>query len=79
MWVLFKPCWVFFKGKKRKGKTTQTKEKGRTFSEALSANATGQLNVLGHDGDALAVDGAEVGVLEETDEVGLGCLLKGQD
>lgn len=28
--------------------------------------------VLGHDGNALGVDGVEVGVLEEPDEVGLG-------
>ena len=46
---------------------------------ALSADAAGELNVLGHDGDTLGVDGAQVGVLEETDEVGLGSLLKGKD
>ncbi|OEL31418.1 histone H3.2, partial [Dichanthelium oligosanthes] len=34
------------------------------------------LDVLGHDGDVLGVDGAEVGVLEEPDEVGLGRLLQ---
>ena len=33
----------------------------------------------GHDGDTLGVDGAQVGVFEETDEVSLGCLLKGHD
>ncbi|KAI4979186.1 hypothetical protein ZWY2020_015939 [Hordeum vulgare] len=38
-----------------------------------------ELDVLGHDGDALGVDGAEVGVLEEADEVGLGGLLEGGD
>jgi hypothetical protein len=36
------------------------------------------LDVLGHDGDALGVDGAEVSVLEEPDEVGLGRLLERQ-
>ena len=45
---------------------------------ALPADATGQLNVLGHDGHALGVDGAQVGVLKETDEVGLGGFLQGQ-
>ena len=45
-------------------------------SRALTANATGELNVLRHDGDALCVDGAEVSVLEEADEVRLGRLLK---
>ena len=42
---------------------------------ALSADAAGQLDVLGHDGHALGVDGAQVGVLEEADQVGLGSLL----
>lgn len=31
-----------------------------------------------HDGDSLSVDGAEVGVFEETDEVGLGGFLEGE-
>lgn len=44
---------------------------------ALAADTAGELDVLGHDGDALGVDGAEVGVLEETDEVGLAGLLQG--
>ena len=37
------------------------------------------MDVLGHDGDALGVDRAQVGVLEETNEVGLGRLLQGHD
>jgi len=45
----------------------------------FTTDAAGQLDVLGHDGDALGVDGAEVGVLEESDEVGLGSLLQGHD
>ena len=44
---------------------------------ALTADATSQLNVLGHDGDALGVDGAQVGVLEQADQVGLARLLEG--
>ena len=43
---------------------------------ALSADAAGQLDVLGHDGDALGVDGAQVGVLKQADQVGLRSLLK---
>ena len=43
---------------------------------SLASDSTGQLNVFGHDGDALGVDGAEVGVLEETHQVRLGGLLK---
>ena len=46
---------------------------------ALATDAAGELDVLGHDGHALGVDGAEVGVLEETDEVRLGSFLKRQD
>ena len=45
----------------------------------LATDAAGELDVLGHDGDALGVDGAQVGVLEEADQVGLGSLLQGQD
>ena len=41
---------------------------------ALTADAAGQLNVLRHDGDALGVDGAQVGVIEDADDVRLGCL-----
>ena len=43
---------------------------------ALSPDPPGQLDVLGHDGDPLGVDGAQVGVLEEADQIGLGRLLK---
>jgi histone H3 len=38
-----------------------------------------QLNILGHDGDTLGVNGAEIGVLKEADQVGLGSLLKSKD
>ena len=42
----------------------------------LATNAARELNVLGHDGDALGMDGAQVGVLEESDEVCFRCLLE---
>ncbi len=45
----------------------------------LSTDTAGKLNVLGEDGHTLGMDGAEVGVLKETDEVRLGRLLKGKD
>ena len=45
-------------------------------SRALATQATGQLDVLGLDGDTLGVDGAQVGVLEEGDEVSLDRLLE---
>jgi hypothetical protein len=43
----------------------------------LATDATGQLDVLRHDGDALGVDGAQVRVLEQSDQVGLARLLQG--
>ena len=46
---------------------------------ALATDAAGELDVLGHDGDALGVDGAQVGVLEEANEVGLRGLLERDD
>lgn len=49
------------------------------LSRSFSSDSSGQLHVLGHDGDSLGVDGAEVGVLEESDHVGLGGFLEGKD
>ena len=43
---------------------------------ALATDAACQLDILRHDRDALGVDGAQVGVLEEADEVGLRRLLQ---
>ena len=45
----------------------------------LATDAAGKLDVLGHDGHTLGVDGAEVGVLKETNQVGLRGLLKSHD
>ena len=60
--------------------------KGREVGEQVDdilgtccADATSQVDVLRHDGHALGVDGAEVGVLEEADEVGLRSLLESHD
>ena len=49
------------------------------FLGTLTADSAGKLDVLGHDGDTLGVDGAKVGILEETDEVSLRGLLEGHD
>ena len=46
---------------------------------ALATDTAGQLNVLGHDGHTLGVDGAQVGVLKQANQVGLGSFLEGQD
>jgi hypothetical protein len=46
---------------------------------AFASDPARQLDVLGHDGDALRVDRAQVGVFEETDEVGFAGLLQSHD
>ena len=50
---------------------------GRINLSTLSADTAGKLDVLGHDGDTLGMDGAKVGVLEQPDQVGLAGLLQG--
>ena len=42
---------------------------------SLASDASGQLNVLRHDGHSLSVDGAQVGVFKQTDQVRLRCFL----
>jgi hypothetical protein len=46
---------------------------------SLSTDAASQLDILGHDGDTLGMDSTKVGVLEKTNKVSLGGLLKGKD
>ena len=43
----------------------------------LATDPPCQLDILGHDGDPLGMDGAEVGVLKETNQVRLASLLQG--
>ena len=50
-----------------------------TDLRALATDAAGKLDVLGEDGHTLGVDGAEVGVLEEADEIGFRGLLESHD
>ena len=45
----------------------------------LSTDTAGELDVLGHDGDTLGVNGTQVGVLKQTDRVGLASLLQSHD
>ncbi len=47
-------------------------------SRSLSSDSSGQLHVFRHDGDSLGVDGSQVGVFEETDQVGLGGFLESE-
>ena len=48
-------------------------------SGSLAPDSSGELHVLGHDGNSLGVDSAEVGVLEESDHVSLSGLLESED
>ena len=43
---------------------------------SLSSDSACQLDVFGHDGDPLGMDGAEIGVFEEADQVCFGGFLK---
>ena len=45
----------------------------------LATDTAGKLDVLGHDGDTFGVDGTQVGVLKQTNEVSLRSLLQGHD
>jgi hypothetical protein len=45
----------------------------------LATDPPGQLDVLGHDGDPLGMDGAQVGVLKEANQVSLTGLLQSHD
>ena len=45
----------------------------------LSTDTAGELDILGHDGDTLGVDSAQVGVLKQTNKVSLGRLLESHD
>ena len=45
----------------------------------LSTDAASELDILRHDGNTLGVDGSQVGILKQANQVGLGSLLEGQD
>ena len=46
---------------------------------AFTAETTGELDVLGLNGDTLGVDGAEIGIFKERDEVSFDGFLEGTD
>ena len=48
----------------------------REYLSPLAADTASQLDILGHDCDTLGVDGAQVGVLKQTDKVGFGGFLE---
>lgn len=54
-------------------------QQGESSLCPLAPDTASKLDILGHDGYTLSVDGTQVGVLEETYEVGLASLLEGHD
>lgn len=60
-------------------------EKGRFFFFAskegrrlstFTTDSSGQLNILGHDGNSLSVNSAQVGVFEQSDQIGFASFLQ---
>jgi len=51
----------------------------RSFLSSLTADSSCQLDVLWHNGHTLGVNGAQVGVLKQTDQVSFAGLLEGTD
>ena len=45
----------------------------------LTTDTAGQLDILGHDGHTLGMDGTQVGVLKQTNEVSFAGLLEGHN
>jgi len=43
---------------------------------SLATDSPGQLDIFGHDSDTLGVDGTQVGVLKQSNQVSFRCLLK---
>jgi hypothetical protein len=81
MWIqkgekLRRKATVARKGEERPGETGQGEESSLS---SLSSESSSELEVLGLDGDSLGVDGAQVGVLEERDEVCLRGFLESHD
>jgi len=50
-----------------------------TDLSTLSSNTTSQLNIFGHDGHSLGVDSAQVGILEQANQIRFCGLLQGQN
>ena len=63
----------------RRAKRLIKRNENKCNLRTLTAQTTGKLDVLGLDSDTLGVDGAQVGVFEEGDEVGLDGFLKSTD
>merc|ERR1719492_531823 len=74
MLYLFKKILVAFK-KAFFVSLAKRKENLGTFT----TDTSGQLDVLGHDGDTLSMDGAQVGIFKKSNQISLRCFLKSHD
>ena len=52
---------------------------GDKYSAAFTSDAAGQLEIFWHDGHTFGMDGAQVGVFKETNQICFGGFLQGQD
>ena len=48
-------------------------------SESFTSDSSSELDVFGHDGNSSSMDGTEIGIFEETDEVSFGGFLESED
>lgn len=69
---------IFFGSEKSRFFASLKRERSRDLC-ALPPNATSELDILRHDRDSLSMDGTQVGVLEEPDQVGLTGFLQSHD
>lgn len=55
-------------------------KRGRTASllSSFSSNSPGELDVFRHNSDTFSVDGAQICVFKQADEIGFGCFLQSQ-
>lgn len=50
-----------------------------SLSESFTSNSSGKVEILSHNSNSSSVDGAEVGVFEQTNEVSFSGFLEGED
>ena len=51
-------------------------QKAMKCLSTFATDTAGKLDILGHDGHSLGVDGAQVGIFEKTNQVGLAGFLE---
>ena len=50
-----------------------------TYLGTFPTDTASKLDILGHDGDSFGVDGTQVSVFKQTNQIGLTSLLQGHD